>query len=134
MLWRMCIVWGKTRSACALAIALLVVNVGLNIVDVVLVIRGLVIFRGLPGTLSGTLSPYRQSRVGVVTAFLAVLVASNLCATSLVGLKAWYVDEILSLKLLVCFAVRGPGYIEGHFLRTSGRPTDAHRCSASWNS
>ena len=129
----MCIVWGKTRSACALAIALLVVNAGLNVVDVVLVIRGLVFFKSPPRTRFGTLSKYGQSWIGVAAAFFAVSMASNLCATLLVGLKAWYVDEIPGPKF-VCISARGSGCIEGRFLRTSGRSIDVHRCSASWNS
>lgn len=97
VLWRMCIVWDRARSVCAFAAAVLVTTAVLNIANIA-VLQGTLLspdFK-LPKDFvnSWSVTTYGGTSVGLAAAFLSL--ASNLCATMLVGLKAWYAIHTLA--------------------------------------
>ena len=89
VLWRMCVVWERAWPVLAFAAALLITTLGLNIANIVSQ-------ADFEATLkvtyneqdSETLPTYGQTSIGLAAAFVSL--TSNLCATALVGLKAWY--------------------------------------------
>lgn len=119
VLWRMVVVWERKRPILALGAALLVTTLGLNIANIVSEAG----FQALPGDLfddqdsgiipddkdsgiipnekdSEIISTYGETSIGLAAAFVSL--ASNLCATALVGLKAWYdIASSFSLNLLL---------------------------------
>lgn len=91
VLWRMCVVWGNARIAIAFGAVLLATALGLNITNIIASAR-----EELLGSISGPqkiddvelISTYGTQYVGLAAAFVSL--AGNLCATMLVGVKAWY--------------------------------------------
>ncbi|KZV65165.1 hypothetical protein PENSPDRAFT_704516, partial [Peniophora sp. CONT] len=92
VLWRMCVVWDKKRPALAFSTLLVVSTLALNIANIVLIAITTIRHKG-----SFILSNNRDSEqifaiygsntIGLAAAFVSL--ASNLCATMFVGLKAW---------------------------------------------
>ncbi|KZV59878.1 hypothetical protein PENSPDRAFT_760281 [Peniophora sp. CONT] len=93
VLWRMCAVWERARTIFAFGAAMLVTTLGLNIANIVEQ-ASLRLRHGQ--TLSGVtyntkdfevIVTYGSTSIGLAAAFVSL--ASNLCATALVGLKIW---------------------------------------------
>ena len=92
VLWRMCVVWDRARSVRILSAALLVATLGLNIANIVVLERITVNsrwFRVKNHRDSEIISTYGLTPIGLAAAFVSL--ASNFCATGLVGIKAWCV-------------------------------------------
>lgn len=85
VLWRMCVVWDKTRSVYVFAAVSLFTTFGLNVANVVatasFVAAAPIFDKEIVPTYGGT-------SVGLVTVFVSL--TSNLCATMLVAVKVWY--------------------------------------------
>ncbi|VDB96659.1 unnamed protein product [Peniophora sp. CBMAI 1063] len=91
VLWRMCVVWDKRRLVLAFATVLIIAISVFNVLNLV--------WDGASVKLSAIPSPgfnvgdteiiviYGKTYVGLAAAFVSL--ASNACATALVGLKAW---------------------------------------------
>ena len=86
VLWRMCTVWDKRRFTITLSVVLVVTTTALAIANLV----------GLSGIAGGgtgnlldseVLPTFGDNSIGLATAFMSL--ASNVCATVLVALKAW---------------------------------------------
>ncbi|KZV67790.1 hypothetical protein PENSPDRAFT_754676 [Peniophora sp. CONT] len=95
VLWRMCVVWGKTLPVRAFAVMSLVATLGLNIANLV-VEDHLFLHPTGPGVglnkMRNTHDPellgtYGETPIGLAAAFASL--ASNTCATLLVAIKAW---------------------------------------------
>ena len=91
VLWRMCVVWERARFVLLLAVTLLVTTFGLNIANIVETAT----LRTTSGVTfndndTETIPTYGETSVGLAAAIVSL--AGNLCATALVGFKAWYVD------------------------------------------
>ncbi|KZV60666.1 hypothetical protein PENSPDRAFT_759891 [Peniophora sp. CONT] len=88
VLWRMCIVWNRSRPIVAFAMVLLLAALGVNIANIASVVfdpRDISVNNGL--TDLEPIPVYDESSVGLAAAFMSLM--SNLCATFLVGFKAW---------------------------------------------
>lgn len=103
-MWRMCVVWDRTRTICAFATVLLLTNLGLNIANFVVIPQYGRNFEEPSNLLpsenlkdSEVIDTYGGSYVGLASAFVSL--ASNLCATMLVGTKFWYVIHAFSSLL-----------------------------------
>ena len=93
VLWRMCVVWDRARSVRVFSAALLVATLGLNIANIVVLERITVNsrwFRVKNHRDSEIISTYGLTPIGLAAAFVSL--ASNFCATVLVGIKAWCVS------------------------------------------
>ncbi|KZV68251.1 hypothetical protein PENSPDRAFT_754282 [Peniophora sp. CONT] len=98
VLWRMCIAWNNKRPAIAfgalLITAILALNIG-SIRALVMVPYGDLAYDVRQGYNHADLTqyaaslanPYHSNHIGLAAAFLSL--ASNFCATALVGVKAW---------------------------------------------
>lgn len=90
VLWRMCVVWGKSRPILVFASLLLVLTCVFNVTNIIESANQLGWFAviGLPseGDTELITTTYGGSNVGLATAFLSLV--SNSCATILVGVKA----------------------------------------------
>lgn len=80
VLWRMYIVWDKSRLVLALAVLLSVTTFALNVANIVQ------IRQDNDGILRHQTS--EETRVGIAVVFMSLV--SNACATLLVGVKVWY--------------------------------------------
>lgn len=88
VLWRMRVVWNKARSVTVLAAALLATTVALNLANIIVVAR-MGSTKDIVGNDNNESGPiYDGSAVGLVAAFVSL--ASNFCATIIVGIRAWY--------------------------------------------
>ncbi|KZV66946.1 hypothetical protein PENSPDRAFT_654467 [Peniophora sp. CONT] len=91
VIWRMCVVWDRARPVLAFGSALLVTTLGLNIANIVvnarvrLDISASQIHENDHDT--EIISTYGGNYLGLAAAFISL--GSNLCATMLVGIKAW---------------------------------------------
>ncbi|KZV60525.1 hypothetical protein PENSPDRAFT_593945 [Peniophora sp. CONT] len=85
VLWRMCAVWENARPVIAFGAALLITTLVLNI-------------NNINANDSEIIPTYGAQYVGLAAAFVSL--ASNLCATILVGIKAWYAMTTLISKHL----------------------------------
>ncbi|KZV60428.1 hypothetical protein PENSPDRAFT_760003 [Peniophora sp. CONT] len=89
VLWRMCLVWERARPVVALGAGLIAATLGVNITSSVVIARRLL--DPTPVTENNSdwalLFSYGTKYVGLAGAFMSL--ASNLCATVLVGVKAW---------------------------------------------
>ncbi|KZV63845.1 hypothetical protein PENSPDRAFT_197642 [Peniophora sp. CONT] len=102
VLWRMYVVWERARPLLVLGVALLSATLGLNIANVVanaLYQLNAFINDGVSGNKDDTeiLPTYGVSHVGLAAAFLSL--ASNLCATTLVGIRVWLYRKQFSKDL-----------------------------------
>ncbi|KZV66942.1 hypothetical protein PENSPDRAFT_654464 [Peniophora sp. CONT] len=104
VLWRMCVVWERRRSVLAFAALLLTATLALNLAYIV---------QRLAPSSTADLFKYSNSRkdhetlaptdyygntiFGIAAAFMSL--ASNACATALVGLKAWWLRRHVSKYL-----------------------------------
>ena len=120
VLWRMCVVWGRTRPICAFAAILLLTTLGFNMADIVLITRKFVTYDASTSsngstaiTGSGIITAYGRSDAGLAAAFLSLMLASNICATLLVGIKTWYVVDTSVLACRSGIEIVHPGCIEG---------------------
>ncbi|KZV59879.1 hypothetical protein PENSPDRAFT_376882 [Peniophora sp. CONT] len=87
VLWRMYVVWNRARPILAFGIAAFVTVLGLNIANIVGVADSRV-FRGVVNLKDSEFFViYGITSIGLAAAFVSL--ASNLCATALVGLKIW---------------------------------------------
>ncbi|KZV60073.1 hypothetical protein PENSPDRAFT_694593 [Peniophora sp. CONT] len=92
VLWRMCVVWERARTVFVFGAAMLITTLGLNIANIVAEapfagfnIEG---FAGFANDNdSEIIVTYGLQSVGLAAAFFSL--ASNTCATALVGLKIW---------------------------------------------
>ncbi|VDC03301.1 unnamed protein product [Peniophora sp. CBMAI 1063] len=88
VLWRMCVVWDRARPMLVMSAILLVTTLGLNIANIVGEahgsVGGAIIYNYADTELVPT---YGQSFIGLATVFISM--ASNLFATTLVGIKFW---------------------------------------------
>ncbi|KZV65250.1 hypothetical protein PENSPDRAFT_551744, partial [Peniophora sp. CONT] len=96
VLWRMCIVWDKSRWTLALAAGLSLVTFALNVTNIVRV-RHLdlvpnIDFPRIEDT--EVFATFGQTTIGLAAAFMSL--SSNVCATVLVGAKAWMLKNQLS--------------------------------------
>ena len=93
MLWRMCAVWGGARPALGLAGALLVATFALNLGNVIVETRAYLGHdsAGVNYNIydSANFTTYGGNYIGIAAALVSL--ASNLCATVLVGVKVWFV-------------------------------------------
>ncbi|VDC02724.1 unnamed protein product [Peniophora sp. CBMAI 1063] len=91
VLWRMSIVWERSRPVVILAAALITTTLGLNITNLIRNSRNRdVVYNGqIYDNVHDTevVSTYGGDSVGLAAAFLSL--ASNLCATILVGVRVW---------------------------------------------
>ncbi|KZV59876.1 hypothetical protein PENSPDRAFT_376842 [Peniophora sp. CONT] len=92
VLWRMCVVWERARAVLVVGAAMLVTTLGLNIANVVAEAKlagiDIVTPEGFANDKdSEMIVIYGLQSVGLAAAFFSL--ASNLCATALVGLKIW---------------------------------------------
>ena len=86
VLWRMCTIWEKARFAVVLSAVLVVTTAALAIFNVVGL--GRLVDGGPENALDSEVLPtFGETTVGLAAAFMSL--ASNACATGLVGLKAW---------------------------------------------
>lgn len=97
VLWRMCAVWENARPVIAFGASLLITTLVLNVNNIVIAAPE---DTGLTFTAENTndseiIPTYGAQYVGLAAAFVSL--ASNLCATILVGIKAWY-----AMTTLVC--------------------------------
>ncbi|KZV60431.1 hypothetical protein PENSPDRAFT_644281 [Peniophora sp. CONT] len=108
VLWRMCVVWERARPAVALATVLMITTIGVNIANIVLSTRTqlsefgsgrLYVPPGENKKDTEDILIYGLDSVGVAAAFVSL--ASNSCATILVGTKAFLHRRLLS-KYLRC--------------------------------
>ncbi|KZV71080.1 hypothetical protein PENSPDRAFT_418497 [Peniophora sp. CONT] len=93
VIWRMCVVWDKARPALVTGTALLVTVLGLNITNWLILyhILGGGLYLGsiyYNGRDIESMPTFGFNSLGLATVFMSL--ASNLCATILVGLRAWY--------------------------------------------
>lgn len=91
VLWRMCIVWDKSRWTIALAAGLSLVSFALNVTNI-RQIRGSDPFPNNALTRvedKESFATFGQTTIGLAAAFMSLF--SNVCATVLVGAKTWYV-------------------------------------------
>ncbi|VDB85194.1 unnamed protein product [Peniophora sp. CBMAI 1063] len=101
VMWRMCVVWDRTRPAIALSGVFLGTTLALNIANIVLRTSRLLddareeVQTNLNA--SETISIYGKNYVGLAAMFLSL--ASNLLATVLVATKAWLYRRQVSLHL-----------------------------------
>ncbi|VDC05456.1 unnamed protein product [Peniophora sp. CBMAI 1063] len=88
VLWRMGVVWERKRPILALGAALLITTLGLNIANIISK-AGIQASRGIiyNDKDSEIIATYGETSIGLAAAFVSL--ASNFCATVLVGLKAW---------------------------------------------
>ena len=97
VLWRMCVVWNRSWRVLILGAALLVTTLGLNIANILS--QENIVIGGEQGGLNNkdteAIAIYGQTSVGLAAAFVSL--SSNLCATVLVGVKAWY-DNIFTQR------------------------------------
>ncbi|VDB98898.1 unnamed protein product [Peniophora sp. CBMAI 1063] len=88
VLWRVCAVWDRKRSILRLSAALIIATIGLNLVNI---IDTAILHTswGTPGSTDyeNIVEIYGQSPVGLAAVFMSL--ASNICATTLVGFKVW---------------------------------------------
>ena len=92
VLWRMCVVWDRVRSVRVLSAVLLVATLALNIANIVVlerITKDYHWFRAKNHRDSEIISTYGFTPIGLASAFVSL--ASNFCATVLVGIKAWCV-------------------------------------------
>ena len=90
VLWRMHVVWNKSRPITALGVTLLLTILGLNVANIVGVARYEAMY--VYGVYENTqdteiVATYGNTPVGLAAAFMSL--ASNICATALVGIKFW---------------------------------------------
>ncbi len=110
-MWRMCVVWDRARPICAFGAILLVATLGLNVANIAVRARDYSSVNSIPyegadaiGNAGGlsqlgvgsreeyyseAFAIYDGNFIGLSAALLSL--ASNLCATILVGIKAWCV-------------------------------------------
>lgn len=118
VLWCMCVVWGRARPVLIFGAALLVTTSGLNIANMIAQ-AGIQARRGIAynGQDSEIIVTYGETSIGLAAAFMSL--TSNLCATAIVGLKAWYAVLCTTYSVFLSIA----GCIEGNSLCTSGLTT-----------
>ncbi|KZV60071.1 hypothetical protein PENSPDRAFT_367569 [Peniophora sp. CONT] len=90
VLWRMCAVWERAHTVFVFGAAMLVATFGLNIANIVEQAElhsGNRVVHGINHKDVEIIVTYGQTLTGLAAAFLSL--ASNLCATALVGLKIW---------------------------------------------
>ncbi|KZV66935.1 hypothetical protein PENSPDRAFT_67793 [Peniophora sp. CONT] len=91
VLWRMCAVWKNARPILIFGTVLLVTTTALNITNGIVLVVGTADRAGsgiiLNSKDSELLFTYGSNSIGLAAAFMSLI--SNLCATALVGLKAW---------------------------------------------
>ena len=96
VLWRMCVVWSNALPLLALSGALIVATCTLNVANIVAIgSESPYVDVGFAPNIQnsfnakniGPASTYGAQNVGLAAAFLSL--TSNLCATILVGVRAW---------------------------------------------
>ena len=91
VLWRMHVVWNRSRPVFALAAVLLLATSGLNVANIISSVRNPVRVNkiGSHENVDDTESipTYGYTHIGLVAAFMSLI--SNLTATTLVGIKVW---------------------------------------------
>ncbi|VDC05459.1 unnamed protein product [Peniophora sp. CBMAI 1063] len=87
VLWRMCVVWDRNKPVIVFGVTLLVTTLGLNIVNIVHTTRDSISESTFNDKDTEFVGTFGTNSVGLAAAFLSL--ASNLCATILVGIKAW---------------------------------------------
>ncbi|VDB94246.1 unnamed protein product [Peniophora sp. CBMAI 1063] len=91
----MCVVWDKARPVVALSVALVLTTTALTVANIVSL-------AGFVSTSTGNMldseviPTFGDNSIGLAAAFLSL--ASNICATSLVGLKAWLLRKELARR------------------------------------
>ncbi|KZV67784.1 hypothetical protein PENSPDRAFT_754672 [Peniophora sp. CONT] len=91
VLWRMCVVWDKSRPVLAFSAALLVTALGVNVANIV---RSATVNLGIDNGIAANgkaskinLTSYGGNVIGLAAAFVSL--GSNASATLLVGIKFW---------------------------------------------
>ncbi|KZV66951.1 hypothetical protein PENSPDRAFT_688549 [Peniophora sp. CONT] len=91
VIWRMCVVWDRARSVIAFGSALLVATLGLNLANIIVTARARLTLHGTQIAENDQdteiITIYGGNYLGLAAAFVSL--ASNACATVLVGLKVW---------------------------------------------
>ncbi|KZV60388.1 hypothetical protein PENSPDRAFT_694313 [Peniophora sp. CONT] len=89
VLWRMCVVWDNSRPAIIFGVLLAVMSLALNVANLIAEGSNIIVHLGVEDPFDFTeYSPaYDTTALGFFSGFASL--ASNLCATCIVGWKAW---------------------------------------------
>ncbi|VDC06863.1 unnamed protein product [Peniophora sp. CBMAI 1063] len=92
VLWRMCVVWKNKRPILVFAVGLALVTLALNIVNVVVTADN----NGYQNKflVQQNVPVFSETILGIMAAFISL--ASNACATMLVGIKVWLLRSQLA--------------------------------------
>lgn len=150
MWWRACAVW-RSRFVCYLGVVLVSLTLGasnrripskhgmLMLFDVGFGIAAIVLGdHECPCHQCPCLFPNYLFRPGAVAEISAVLsLGTNVLATTLIGIKAWYVFPSVSLLFVaIRMLISEPGSIDRCYARVpaaSGRPGSRKRLPCCWN-
>ena len=125
VLWRMHVVWNRSRPVLALAAVLLLATLGLNVANIISSVRNPVrvyVNIGSHENVDDTedIPTYGYTRIGLIAAFMSLI--SNLSATTLVGIKVWYASITShSYSQVLCSIHAKPGCIKRSIPRSSHR-------------